>query len=115
MFDSYLNEIKLDLKNSCPLCHLLNEIIGENLHMLHLTDALAAMKDKQAPFSIEFVTCDEANKKGGELIKLDKASVCGLPYESEQRIGVRQWDNSYHPFAVHMHLITKVNGKKVFY
>ena len=83
--------------------------------MLHLTDALAVMKDKQTQFSIEFVTCDDSNKKGGELIQLEKASMCGLPYESKQRIGIRQWDNDYHPFAVHMHLITKVNGIKVFY
>lgn len=83
--------------------------------MLHLTDALAIMKDKQTPFSVAFVTCDEANKKGGELITLEKASMCGLPYESKQRIGIRQWDNNYHPFAVHAHLIIEVNGKKVFY
>lgn len=83
--------------------------------MIHLDDALTAMKDKTRPFSISFVTCSADKKKGGEIIKLDNAVECGLPYKSKQRIGIKQLNNSHHPFAVHIHLITEYNNEKVFW
>ena len=83
--------------------------------MIHLNDALAAMKDKQAPFAIAFVTCSSDKKTGGEIIRLDNAVECGLPYKSKQRIGIKQLNNSHHPFAVHIRLITEYNGDKVFW
>ncbi len=73
------------------------------------------MRDKQVPFSISFVAFNENKNEGGEIIFLDKGIMCGLPYQSKQRIGIRQRDNNYHPFAVHQKLILEVNGQKVFY
>ncbi len=83
--------------------------------MLHLNDALAIINDRQSAFSISFISCDEKKKSGGELIAIDKAVSCGLPFESKHRIGIRNSENSYHPMAVHQKLITRVNGQKVFY
>ena len=73
------------------------------------------MKDKETPFSILFVAFDEHKNKGGEKIFIEKAQMCGLPYNSKQRIGVRNRENSNHPYAVHQHLILQVNNQKVFY
>ena len=64
--------------------------------MIHLNDALAAMKDKQAPFAIAFVTCSSDKKTGGEIIRLDNAVECGLPYKSKQRIGIKQLNKPKH-------------------
>lgn len=83
--------------------------------MLHLNDALNIMKDKSQAFSISFVTCDEVKKTGGEKVTIEKAFMCGLPYESKQRIGIKTEGNNYHPMAVHQRLILELNGKKVWY
>lgn len=83
--------------------------------MLHLNDALSIMKDKSQPFSVEFITCDETKKTGGEIVKIEKAFMCGLPYESKQRIGIKTEGNNYHPMAVHLRLILSLNGQKVWY
>lgn len=80
-----------------------------------MNDALSIMKDKATLFAIEFVTCDENKKAGGEIVKVDKAFICGLPYESKQRIGIKTMGNNYHPMAVHQRLILSVNGDKVWY
>lgn len=83
--------------------------------MIHLNDALSIMKDKSTPFGIEFITCDESKNQGGEVVSVESALMCGLPFESRQRIGIKTVGNNYHPMAVHQRLILSVNGKKVWY
>ena len=84
-----------------------------------LKDVLTEMNSKNSssgaePFSIKFVTCDSKGIKGGEIISLEKALMCGLPYRSKQRIGIKKAGGAGHVYAVHQHLITEYKGVKVF-
>lgn len=83
--------------------------------IIPLTDALHLMNDRDAVFSIAFVTFNKSKNTGGEIIKIDNARRVGAKFNLTENnmISVRSIDNSNHPYPVHIRLITEFNGQIV--
>lgn len=83
---------------------------------ISLSDALQITEDAQRPFSISYVSFDKTRKKGGEIIHLSNAARVGASHNMKwnDTISVKQLGNDHHPHAVHIHLITEINGQEIF-
>ena len=105
------------------------------MKILHLKDALIEMKNGD-PFSISFVTLDQARKVGGEIISIEKCMLASLNDELRKEIGFTVTENKTdfkkkpkhyenatrnilmengHIKKVHIRLILQFNDNKVFY
>lgn len=82
--------------------------------MIQLNAALDEMKNG-VPFQIRFVTYNKTTDKGGEIINIDKAILCGTRKNVSQSdvVSVKNSDGSGHPFLVSIYLITAFNNKKI--
>ena len=106
--------------------------------MIALEDVLTQMEEKNArgyfkPFSVEFITYDEARDKGGELVQMRRATFLQVNSSFTRKIKTkkylntikrnpRHWLNATRNFKavgqkslvkVHIGLITKFNEQEV--
>lgn len=68
------------------------------------------------PFAIEWVGVDERRRaKGGRHMKKAKALRCGASHNlaRHDQVSIKDADGEGHPIAVHIDLITRVNGEVV--
>jgi hypothetical protein len=78
--------------------------------LIRLSQALDDMKSN-GPFTIEFVKADRKRKTGGEIARIEQAT---LSSNNGQMINVRR-PGQARPVPVHIRLITEFNGKKTVY
>jgi hypothetical protein len=105
------------------------------MKIIHLRDALAAMKDPK-PFSVTFVKCDISRDKGGDIMKLEnvilsinqgRAEDLGFQVPDPNLTNFSKDPNNYEHATrnlllkngmrkkFHIRLLLEFNGQKVFY
>lgn len=91
------------------MCHI-------RIMPISLRDALQITEDKSRNFDIEFVSFDEARKKGGEVIELTGCIRTGASHSmtNNNTISVVQPGRNKHPYAVHIHLIKTINKQEIY-
>lgn len=78
--------------------------------------ALFDSSTKAKPVSVKYVDCNRSKQTGGNLIAVDKAYKCGLPYsckDNEMRGLINVETNK--KVGLHLRLILEINGQEVFY
>jgi hypothetical protein len=89
--------------------------------MISLKDALEFIRkhdyrDGRGEFSIVFMTCNRDKRDGGELIKLTRACMMGLPpnCKGHEMVGIKCMETG-KKYAVHNRLIFQLNEQEIFW
>ncbi len=84
--------------------------------VLQAMDSYTETGDKVC-FDLEYVSFDRTRRKGGDLVSLTGVQKVGSTFNQRDRqmINVKVPGSSHHPFPIHIRLITKFNGEKVYW
>ena len=89
--------------------------------MISLPDVLKQIEEKdhlnvKAIFSLTFLKANRDEKTGGQWVKLEKASSCGLPpnCRGHEMRGIKCLETG-KPYAVHNRLIFQYNNQNIYW
>lgn len=78
-------------------------------------EIIRTSKERNQPFSIDFVTMDKSRKTAGHLKQMTGMISTGSNHNTKEHgtITIKRKNQTGHPVTVHINLILKVNQEQV--